>query len=131
MRAVENIVGVAGAARPAQKGKQGGLAPKAGARGFKKIDIRFLKAHDLLEALVEKDLATYNKPVSEKALQMVRYAIGLEYSIDTEDKDVEVALRIIHNIVLDLREIAQHSVEFTRRIIEQFRWAGVLVEVDE
>jgi hypothetical protein len=125
-----NKVGVAGAARPAQQGEQGGLAPN-GARVFKKKDIRFLKAHDLLEALVEKDLAKYNKDVSERALQMVRYVIGLEYSADTEDKDVEVALRIIHNIVLDLREITQNSVEFTRRIIEQFRWAGILVEVDE
>jgi hypothetical protein len=127
MKAGKDVVGRSGAA-PARN--EGGPAPN-GARAFKKIDIRFLKAHDLLEALVEKDLAIYNKPVSEKALQMVRYVIGLEYSVDTEDKDVETALRIIHKVVLDLREIAQHSVEFTRRIIEQFRWAGILVEVDE
>jgi hypothetical protein len=63
---------------------------------------------------------------------MVRYVVGQEYSVDADvDKDVEVALRIIRKIILDLRDIAQNSVEFTRRIIEQFRWAGILVEVDE
>jgi hypothetical protein len=34
MKAVETMVGVAGAARPAQTGEQGGLAPKTGARIF-------------------------------------------------------------------------------------------------
>jgi hypothetical protein len=125
-----NKVGVAGAARPSREAEQGGLAPN-GARVFKKKDIRFLKAHDLLEALVEKDLATYSKGVSERAIQMVRYVIGLEYSVDVEDKDVEVALRIINKMILDLREIVQNSVEFTRHITEQFKWAGILVEVDE
>jgi len=132
MNAANERVGGAGAARPVQKGEQGGLAPLEGARSFKKIDIRFLSAHDLLKALVEKELAIYNnKGVSERALQMVRYVIGLEYSADTEDKDVDMALRIIHKIVVDLRDIAQNSVQFTRHIIDQFRWAGILVEVVE
>jgi len=132
MKAASAGVGGAGAARPAQKGEQGGLVPQVGTRAFKKVDIRFLSAHDLLKALVEKELAIYNnKGVSERALQMVRYVIGLEYLAETGDKDVDMALRIIHKIVLDLRDIAQNSVQFTRHIIDQFRWAGVLVEVEE
>jgi hypothetical protein len=131
MKAANAKVGGAGAARPAQVGKQGGLVPQVGTHAFKKVDIRFLKAHDLIEALIEKDLARNNKNVSERALQIVRYVLGLEYLVDVEDEDVKQALWILHNIILDLRYTAQHSVEFTRHILDQFKRAGILVEVDE
>ena len=46
MKAVEKVAGGAGAARPAQKGEQGGLVPQVGTRAFKKVDIRGLRDHD-------------------------------------------------------------------------------------
>jgi hypothetical protein len=112
---------------------EGGLAPSGAHafKNFKKVDVRFLKAHDLIEALIEKDLQRHNKGVSERALKIVNYVLGLEYLVDVEDEDVKAALWILHNIILDLRYTAQHSVEFTRHIIDQFRRAGILVEVDE
>jgi hypothetical protein len=120
--------GGAGAA-PTQ---EGGLAPMTGAQdsqAFKKVDMQFLKANDLIEALVEKHLAT--RAVSERTGQIVRYAVGLEYLVDTEDKDVEMALRIIQQVIADLKDIAQDSLRFTKRIIEQLKWAKILPEVSE
>jgi hypothetical protein len=123
LKAVEGIrKGGAEAARP----EQGGLAP-SGAQ-FKRMDLQFLKGKDLIEALVEKYLPP---TVSERTAQMVKYAVGLAYLADTEDEDAEMALRIVQQIVADLSDIAQDSLRFAKRIIEQLKWARILIEVRE
>jgi hypothetical protein len=127
MNAANAKVGGAGAARPAQVGKQGGLAP-SGAQE----QIEFVNAEKIVEAAINKRLSMFSAISNEKVREIVRYGLGMAgATIDIEDKDVRNALTIVGGIVQDLKQLLNHQISGARFLVEYIRYMGLEVKVGE
>jgi hypothetical protein len=126
MKAGKNVVGRAGAA-PTQ---EGGPAPKTGARE----QLEFVNAEKLVKAAIEKRLALFPTISNDRVKGLVEYAMGIAGAVlddNIVDTDVINALKIVRDLVQDLKQLVNHQVNGAKFLMEYFRYMGLSVEVRE